>query len=42
MKKALIIGAGPSGLTLAYELLKSNKYLVKIIEKDSQKFKLYT
>ena len=36
MKKAIIIGAGPSGLTLAYELLKSKKYLVKIIEKDSR------
>ena len=36
LKKAIVIGAGPSGLTIAYELLKSKKYNVKIIEKDSR------
>ncbi len=25
MKKVVIIGAGPAGLTMAYELLKDNK-----------------
>ena len=33
MKKVIIIGAGPAGLTAAYELLKKNKqYSVTIIE----------
>ena len=37
MKKAVIIGAGPAGLTAAYELLKKNKnYQVTIIESDNQ------
>ena len=36
MRKAIIIGAGPAGLTIAYELLKSKEYEVKIIEKDSR------
>lgn len=36
MKKVVIIGAGPAGLTAAYELLKkSNEYSVTIIEEDS-------
>jgi protoporphyrinogen oxidase len=34
-KKAVIIGAGPAGLTAASELLKTNKFDVKILEKDS-------
>lgn len=37
MKKVVIIGAGPAGLTAGYTLLKnSKKYQVIIIEKDSQ------
>ena len=34
MKKIIIIGAGPAGLTTAYELLKDNKgeYQVEILE----------
>ncbi len=32
MKKVIIIGAGPAGLTAAYELLKSNEYEVIILE----------
>lgn len=36
MKKVVIVGAGPAGLTAAYKLLKdSNKYEVIILEKDS-------
>lgn len=35
MKKVVIIGAGPAGLTTAYELLKKEKYEVIILEKDS-------
>ena len=37
MKKVLIIGAGPAGLTAAYELLKkSNEYEVIILEETNQ------
>ena len=36
MKKAIIIGAGPAGLTAAYELLVKTDILPVIIEKDSQ------
>ena len=35
-KSALIIGAGPAGLTAGYELLKSQKFSTEIIEKDNQ------
>ena len=36
-KKVIIIGAGPAGLTAAYELLKeTEKYEVIILEKDGQ------
>lgn len=35
-KKALIIGAGPAGLTAGYELLKTQKFSTEIIEKDNQ------
>nr|MCR4817850.1 FAD-dependent oxidoreductase [Fretibacterium sp.] len=35
MKKVLIIGAGPAGLTAAYELLsKSSKYEVTVFEES--------
>ena len=35
MKKVVIIGAGPAGLTAAYELLKKSKdYEVIILEED--------
>ncbi len=38
MKKVVIIGAGPAGLTAAYELLKNNKseYDVTILEAEKQ------
>ena len=37
MQTVVIIGAGPAGLTAAYELLKkSNKYKVIVLESDSQ------
>ena len=37
MKKVIIIGAGPAGLTCAYQLLKeSKKYKVVILEQDNQ------
>lgn len=37
MKKVVIIGAGPAGLTAAYQLLKSSKdYQVIILEKEKQ------
>ncbi|MDD3336124.1 MAG: NAD(P)/FAD-dependent oxidoreductase [Eubacteriales bacterium] len=35
-KKVLIIGAGPAGLTAAYELLKRGEYDVTILEKSKQ------
>ncbi|MCL2608781.1 MAG: NAD(P)/FAD-dependent oxidoreductase [Treponema sp.] len=34
MKKAVIIGAGPAGITAAYELLKSGKYEVTLLEES--------
>lgn len=34
MKKVVIIGAGPAGLTAAYELLKTKKYKVVILEES--------
>ncbi len=34
-KKALIIGAGPAGLTAGIELLKSEKFAVTLVEKDA-------
>ncbi len=38
MKKVIVIGAGPAGLTAAYELLdKSNEYQVVVLE-ESEKF----
>ena len=38
MQKVLIIGAGPAGLTAAYELLKEHnkKYEVTILEAEKQ------
>ena len=37
MKKVIIIGAGPAGLTAGYELLKDNEeYEVVILEEDKQ------
>ena len=37
MKKVIIIGAGPAGLTAGYELLKnSNDYEVVMLEADKQ------
>lgn len=35
MKKVIIIGAGPAGLTTAYELVKQSNYEVIVLEKDS-------
>lgn len=35
MKKVVIIGAGPAGLTAAYELLKLGKYEVEILEESN-------
>ncbi|MFH1253944.1 MAG: NAD(P)-binding protein [bacterium] len=35
-KMAVIIGAGPAGLTAGYELLKTQKFSTEIIEKDNQ------
>lgn len=35
-KKAIIIGAGPAGLTAGLELLKTQKFEVELIEKDDQ------
>lgn len=34
-KKALIIGAGPAGLTAGYELLKTEKFTVSLVERES-------
>ena len=36
MERVLVIGAGPAGLTAAYELLKKGEYEVIILEKDSK------
>ena len=39
MKKVVIIGAGPAGLTAAYELLKNGgekNYQVEILERDQK------
>ena len=37
MKKAVIIGAGPAGVTAAYELLKkSDEYEVLILEESQE------
>ena len=37
MKKALIIGAGPAGVTAAYELLKkSDEYQVIVLEESQE------
>ena len=37
MQTVIIIGAGPAGLTAAYELLnKSNKYKVIVLESEKQ------
>ena len=38
MKKALIIGAGPAGLTAAYELLKQSKDIEVIVFEESDNF----
>lgn len=35
MKRVVIVGAGPAGLTAAYKLLKTKQYEVIVIEKDS-------
>ena len=37
MKKALVIGGGPAGLTAAYELLnQSDEYEVTVLEEGTQ------
>ena len=36
MKKVLIIGAGPAGLTAAYELLKTGEYDVTVLERSQE------
>ena len=37
MKKAVIIGAGPAGVTAAYELLKkSDEYQVLVLEESQE------
>lgn len=38
MKKALIIGAGPAGLTAAYELLKQSKDIEVVVFEESDSF----
>ena len=38
MKKALIIGAGPAGLTAAYELLKKGKDVEVVVFEESDCF----
>ncbi len=38
MKKALIIGAGPAGLTAAYELLTKDKDIEVVVFEESEKF----
>ena len=38
MKKALIIGAGPAGLTAAYELLTKSKDIAAVVSQDSACF----
>jgi len=38
MKKALIIGAGPAGLTAAYELLKQSKDIEVVVFEESESF----
>ena len=35
-KKIIIVGAGPAGLTAAYELAKTQKYQITVIEADNQ------
>ena len=35
-KNVLILGAGPAGLTAAYELLNNGEYNVTILEKENQ------
>ena len=34
VKKVIVIGGGPAGLTITYQLLKSKDYEVKIIGKE--------
>ena len=36
MKKAIIIGAGPAGVTAAYELLKQSKEYEVLVLEESQ------
>lgn len=36
MKTVLIIGGGPAGLTAAYELGKTGKFHVVVLEKEKQ------
>ena len=38
MKKALVIGAGPAGLTAAYELLKNSKDYEVVVFEETDKF----
>ena len=38
MKKALIIGAGPAGLTAAYELLKKSDDIEGVVLEETEKF----
>ena len=42
-KKAVIIGAGPAGLTAAYELLKrSDQYEVTVLEGDKSNWRYFS